>query len=101
MTAVGPIAVNCTITSPSLAQTKCGLPFGSEKNVPAGYGALEKISHHVEAISLRVQPPADSLLSLSGSDPDQLLLKWHRRYLRQSTEGSIQVQNQKEVQRND
>jgi hypothetical protein len=32
---VGPMAVNCTITSPSFAHTKCGVPFGSEKNVPA------------------------------------------------------------------
>jgi hypothetical protein len=30
------MAVNWTITSPSFAQTKCGVPFGSEKNVPAG-----------------------------------------------------------------
>ena len=40
--------------------------------------SLEKISHHVETVSSRVQPPAGSiiraLLSLNGSDPDQLLL---------------------------
>ncbi len=34
------MAVNWTITSPSFAQTKCGVPFGSEKNVPAGYGVI-------------------------------------------------------------
>ena len=41
---VGPMAVTWTITSPSLAQTKCGVSFGSEKNVPVGYG-LSLLSH--------------------------------------------------------
>ena len=39
-------------------------------------------------------------LRLTRRDPGQLLLKWRRRYLRQSTEGLIQLQNQEEVQRN-
>jgi hypothetical protein len=43
---VGPIPVIWTITSPSLAQTKCGVSFGSEKNVPVGYG-LSLLSSHL------------------------------------------------------
>jgi hypothetical protein len=39
-------------------------------------------------------------LRLRRRDPGQLLLKWRRRYLRQSTEGLIELQNQEEVQRN-
>ena len=33
---VGPMPVTWTITSPSLAQTKCGVSLGSEKKVPVG-----------------------------------------------------------------
>src|SRR5262245_14741109 len=39
------MAVIWTMTSPSLAQTKCGVSFGSEKNVPVGYGLSLPSSH--------------------------------------------------------